>query len=788
MGDHMDILMVDDDRELLKQAKIYLEKEDADFNVETVISPQKSLDLLENEDYDAIVADYKMAEIDGLELLESIRDDRGNDIPFIMFTGKGREEVAIEALNLGADRYIQKGGDPKSQYGVLSESIVQEVEHARAENKLRKELDERNEKVTRLHERANELVKCESEKEICELVVKTSEEILDFDVCGVDFVENDQFVPIAISSEIEDGFIKRDVDKAGISKKAYREKESLLIEDRRDIDFSKPVVSDYRASITIPMGNIGIYQALSTEIGAFSEKDLELAEILVNHAKEAIDRVRFKERLIERKRKYEKVFEDNPEAMVEADENFRIQKVNRKFEDLFGFKEDHLIGKNINDLIVPDELTEEAKKLDERSQKEGYFEHETIRLTKSGKEVSVSITGRPIEQEGDIHHLAVYRDITERKEAEERLHNRMEKIESLHSTAAELETCQSREEVFEIAVETADKILDFDTAGIVVPVENMLEVKKSYGDFVEEGKRPISIEDSFAGKTYLENESYLVEDIDLADRASPTHEAYGSGISVSIGKFGVFQATSFERDIFEEDDLKMTELLIDHVTKALTRIEMNEREDFLHSLLRHDLRNKIQTIKGYIHLLDDFEGSEKKEELREKASSACRKGSQMIEKVRLLRKLEDVDTSEVSIKSSVEKNLKEYRAKASEKGKEIILEDFDYNVKGGPLLEELFGNILENSILHSGCETIKISSEERNDEIIVKIEDDGRGIPDEEKEKIFKRGYKKGEEAGSGLGMYLVKEIIESYGGRIKVKDSEMGGARFDVHLKKVSS
>lgn len=61
-----------------------------------------------------------MPEIDGLEFLEIIREEKGMDIPFIMFTGKGREDVAMDALNLGADRYIQKGGNPKSQYGLLA--------------------------------------------------------------------------------------------------------------------------------------------------------------------------------------------------------------------------------------------------------------------------------------------------------------------------------------------------------------------------------------------------------------------------------------------------------------------------------------------------------------------------------------------------------------------------------------------------------------------------------------------------------------------------------------------
>lgn len=65
------------------------------------------------------------------------------------------------------------------------------------------------------------------------------------------------------------------------------------------------------------------------------------------------------------------------------------------------------------------------------------------------------------------------------------------------------------------------------------------------------------------------------------------------------------------------------------------------------------------------------------------------------------------------------------------------------------------------------------------------IEDDGIGIPEEDKERVLEKGFKKGEKAGSGLGMYLAKEVIESYDGSIEVKDSDLGGARFDIHLKK---
>ncbi|MFO7991462.1 MAG: PAS domain S-box protein, partial [Thermoplasmata archaeon] len=133
----IEILMVDDEEAFLDQAKIFLEKSKDEFQVSTVETVDDALTHLEQDRYDIIVSDYMMPVKNGLDFLEIVRKERDSDIPFIIFTGKGREEVAIEALNLGADRYIQKGGSPTSQYGVLADAIRQEHEHFQSEKKYR---------------------------------------------------------------------------------------------------------------------------------------------------------------------------------------------------------------------------------------------------------------------------------------------------------------------------------------------------------------------------------------------------------------------------------------------------------------------------------------------------------------------------------------------------------------------------------------------------------------------------------------------------------------------------
>ncbi|MGQ9586838.1 MAG: PAS domain S-box protein [Thermoplasmata archaeon] len=131
----INVLLVDHDPPILELTQFFLEM-DGRFKVDTATSTRSALDKMAKKTYDAIVADYAMPEMNGLELLKLLRN-QGNDIPFIMFTGKGREDVAIEALNYGADYYLQKGGDPRSQFTELTHMIVKSVSQRTAVEELR---------------------------------------------------------------------------------------------------------------------------------------------------------------------------------------------------------------------------------------------------------------------------------------------------------------------------------------------------------------------------------------------------------------------------------------------------------------------------------------------------------------------------------------------------------------------------------------------------------------------------------------------------------------------------
>ncbi len=125
------ILYVDDEPSLLEITKLFLEDIN-DFSVDVDTAALHALSSIGTQSYDAIISDYQMPEMDGIAFLKKVREKFG-DIPFILFTGRGREEVVIEAINNGADFYLQKGGDPTAQFAELAHKVRQAIARRQAE-------------------------------------------------------------------------------------------------------------------------------------------------------------------------------------------------------------------------------------------------------------------------------------------------------------------------------------------------------------------------------------------------------------------------------------------------------------------------------------------------------------------------------------------------------------------------------------------------------------------------------------------------------------------------------
>jgi PAS domain S-box-containing protein len=134
MTDGIRVLYVDDEPDLLALGKIFLEQEGR-FTVTTSTSASESLASPALLTYDVIVSDYLMPEMNGIAFLKEVRK-RSGGLPFILFTGRGREEVVIEAINNGADFYLQKGGDPEAQFAELAHKMRQAVSRRKSEREI----------------------------------------------------------------------------------------------------------------------------------------------------------------------------------------------------------------------------------------------------------------------------------------------------------------------------------------------------------------------------------------------------------------------------------------------------------------------------------------------------------------------------------------------------------------------------------------------------------------------------------------------------------------------------
>ena len=121
----MKVLLVDDDHLFLELSKTFLEVSHG-ITSDTANSAREALTKLEKDSYDVIVSDHDMPFIDGIKFLRTIRNKKIS-IPFILFTGFGKDEIIHFAIENGANSVMQKTSNPKVQYSELSKQIWQIV-------------------------------------------------------------------------------------------------------------------------------------------------------------------------------------------------------------------------------------------------------------------------------------------------------------------------------------------------------------------------------------------------------------------------------------------------------------------------------------------------------------------------------------------------------------------------------------------------------------------------------------------------------------------------------------
>lgn len=212
------------------------------------------------------------------------------------------------------------------------------------------------------------------------------------------------------------------------------------------------------------------------------------------------------------------------------------------------------------------------------------------------------------------------------------------------------------------------------------------------------------------------------------------------------------------------------------------------RANFYKDLFTHDMNNILQNVQLSIEFLSQKELKERAnlDELIRIFEEQVKRGARLILNV---RKLSEIEESQVSVKSmevyDVLVKAIEYINKSFQDRQiyaKIESSSKEYSVKANELLPIIFENILINAVIHNENPSveisIKISEYQKNGINYLKLEliDNGRGITDEVKEKIFVKSYIKDRRStGMGLGLSLVKKIIEKYNGKIWVEDKIQG-------------
>ena len=524
------VLHVDDDPVFLRVAKQCLEIEGR-FQVDTALSVEKAKEKMKMEMYDAVVSDYVMPGKDGLNFLKELRDS-GDDIPFVMLTGKGGEETAIKALNLGADGYFSKIGSPETVYGELAHGICQIMESKKAEEALRTN----------------------------ESYLKS---ILDSVFAGLIVIDEETHKIVDANSHALEtiGASREDV----IGKVCHgficpAEKGKCPI-----TDLGQTADRSERTLLRTDGGKVPILNTVTT-MAWRGHKYLTESFVDITEQKQA------ERTMQESQENFKRLFIHNPEATVYMDSSFHILDVNPRFTELFGYPLDEVKGKHIDDVVVPKDKVKEGEMLDKRALK-GYVNYDTVRKRKDGTSIQVSVSGAPITVEGnDIGYMGVYRDITERKRYEERL-------SALNIHGRKLNMAQNMEEIYQLTMDATEKTLGFEIAFFMIVDKDTLRVVDHLGypeSFsiklpLNGTKRGVSVE---VVKTGI---SMNVRDTEKEDAWVEFMPGIRSGLDVpvKIGHrvLGVIGVDSKELNAFNEKDQELLEILASHAATAISNLE-----------------------------------------------------------------------------------------------------------------------------------------------------------------------------------------------------------------------
>ena len=234
---------------------------------------------------------------------------------------------------------------------------------------------------------------------------------------------------------------------------------------------------------------------------------------------------------------------------------------------------------------------------------------------------------------------------------------------------------------------------------------------------------------------------------------------------LSLKKF-VNEAKEDLQKRFETEGNDEISELAKGINSMLDRIALlNDGLKFTNKLLRHDILNKLSIIIGY----GEIGKVEENVKYFDKITHVAEDAATLIARIRDLEKaFVDFKAKKIDLKDVLRKVIENYNVEWSLKGDGCILADNG--------IYSIIDNIVQNAVKHGKTKRIDFEIKELDDKTELRIKDYGEGIPDEMKSKIFEEGFSTG---GSGIGLYIVKKLVEIYNGSIYVEDNHPRGAMF---------
>ncbi|MFH0967592.1 MAG: PAS domain S-box protein, partial [Methanobacteriota archaeon] len=709
------------------------------------------------------ISDYQMPDMDGIEFLRKVRGS-GDAIPFILFTGRGREEVVIQALNEGADFYLQKGGDPCSQFTELSHKIRQAVRQRRLETSVRN------------HKRREE-------------------DIINF-LPDATFAINSDRIIIAWNRAIErlTGVSSEQMLGKGDFEYAlpfYRERRPLLIDlVLKDYPETYSTYSSIKreedhlsAEVTLSHFHNGtgasfwftaspLYDTQGTIVGAI-ESIREVTEI--KRAEQNI--LRNHEEL---QAAYEQISAAEEELRSNIDEITRQEQAARESEHQL-----HAMATNIPGVVYrfyvnpdgtygTDYISERSKQIlglendltnfsdwltqgiipDDRDRFISSVQHAITTISPwefigqyqkpSGEKIWLKGVASPIRDHDKLIFDGVIFDDTERKLIEEfnRLLAKMADDAPASITVHDFEGTMlyANDMTFQLHGYSREEFLAKNLHDIDVPETEQLIAERMQ-----------QIHENGAG-------DFNVYHMRKDGSKIPLH------VSAKIIEWGGRKVLlSIASDI---SDLKRSD-------EALH--EANQKLRLLTGLVRHDIFNQLTVVKG-CHILAMEESDPAK--VQEYLSHAWHAGERIEKTIGFTKEYEEfgIASSEWQLIHHIIDGIMVEVSFASVTIHNLIPDDLE--VYADPIIRKVFSTLLENAITHGGKITIiQFSCLEQEDTLIISCIDDGVGIPFDKKDMIFDHKY--GE--NTKVGLFLIREILSITGLSIRESGTPGIGARFEI-------